>query len=232
MVGALIALVILVFAFGSVVAAGLPLAVAFVGLGVGSSLIAVLAAVSDVSTTAPTVASMVGIGVGIDYALLLVTRHLEGLRAGLPIREAAARANGTAGVSVVFAGTTVLVSLLGLRLADLPVYASVGLATLLVVTAVMLTSITLVPALCGLVGTRVLRRSERHPAGPRSRRRTQRRATSGAAAVTARHAQVEQTFTARWAERIGRRRGGGPSGRSRCCCCSPRRCWGMPALRN
>ena len=82
------------------------------------------------------------------------------------MREAAARANGTAGVSVVFAGTTVLVSLLGLRLAGLPVYASVGFATLLVVGTVMLTSVTLVPALCGLAGTRVLRRRERRAPWP------------------------------------------------------------------
>ena len=83
LVGVAVALVILVFAFGSVIAAGLPLAVALVGLGIGSSLITLLAAVTDVSTTAPTIASMVGIGVGIDYALLLVTRYVEGLRAGL-----------------------------------------------------------------------------------------------------------------------------------------------------
>ena len=113
LIGIAVALVILIFAFGSVIAAGLPLAVALVGLGIGSSLITILAAVTDVSNTAPTVASMVGIGVGIDYALLLVTRYVEGLRAGHTGRESAARANGTAGVSVVFAGTTVLVSLSG-----------------------------------------------------------------------------------------------------------------------
>jgi putative drug exporter of the RND superfamily len=186
LVGVLIALIILVFAFGSVIAAGLPLAIALVGLGVGSSLVTVLAAVSDVSTTAPTVASMVGIGVGIDYALLLVTRCVEGLRAGLPVREAAARATGTAGVSVVFAGTTVLVSLFGLRLADLQVYTSVGLATLLVVSAVMLTSITLVPALCGLAGQRLLSRKSR------------------AGLSESIGTPAGSTATSRWAERIGR----------------------------
>jgi RND superfamily putative drug exporter len=115
----------------------------------------------------------------------------------LPVRTAAARANGTAGVSVVFAGTTVLVCLLGLRLAGLPVYTSVGVATLLVVTAVMLTSITLVPALCSLAGTRVLRRAERRApvanadfAGP-----------STPLGVD----DLPDTATARWAARIGRR---------------------------
>ncbi len=203
LIGIAVALVILIFAFGSVIAAGLPLAIALVGLGIGSSLITILAAVTDVSNTAPTVASMVGIGVGIDYALLLVTRYVEGLRAGHTGRESAARANGTAGVSVVFAGTTVLVSLLGLRLAGLAVYSSVGLATALVVGTVMLTSVTLVPALCGLAGTRVLRRSER---------RALTESTSGSATTATtpppdpagpRH--LESTVTARWAERIGRR---------------------------
>ena len=195
LIGIGVALVILVLAFGSVIAAGLPLAVALIGLGVGSSLITVLAGFTDVSNTAPTIATMVGIGVGIDYALLLVTRYVEGLRAGLPVRTAAARANGTAGVSVVFAGTTVLVCLLGLRLAGLPVYTSVGVATLLVVTAVMLTSITLVPALCSLAGTRVLRRAERRV--PVAAVGLSRQANTST--------DLPDTATARWAARIGRR---------------------------
>ena len=212
LVGVLIALLILVFAFGSVVAAGLPMAVALVGLGVGSSLVTLLAAVTDVSTVAPTIASMVGIGVGIDYALLLVTRFVEGLRAGLPVPDAAARANGTAGVSVVFAGTTVLVSLFGLRLADLPTYTTVGVATLLVVLSVMLTSITLVPALCGLVGHRVLgRRARRSPAAPAEpdapdattdHRARGSRDRSGRGS----HRPGDRpTATARWAHRVGGR---------------------------
>ncbi len=194
LVGIVIALVILVIAFGSVLAAGLPLAVALVGLGIGTSLITLLAAVTDVSNTAPTVATMVGIGVGIDYALLLVTRFVEGLRRGLAVTDAAARANATAGVSVLFAGTTVLVSLLGLRLADLPAYTSMGVATLLVVTAVMATSVTLVPALCGLVGTRALRKSERALL-----------TGSGVFAEGTQTRLTRPTMTARWAQRIGRR---------------------------
>ncbi len=87
----------------------------------------------DVSPTAPTVASMVGLGVGIDYALLLVTRHVEFLRSGLSVRESAARASATAGRSVVFASMTVLVSLMGLRLAGLPTYSSFGFATAIAV---------------------------------------------------------------------------------------------------
>ncbi|MCW2917989.1 MAG: hypothetical protein JWN52_6057 [Actinomycetia bacterium] len=184
-VGIVTALIILVLALGSVVAAGLPLLVALVGLGIGSSIITLLAAVTDISTTAPTIASMVGLGVGIDYALLLVSRHAEGLRRGLTPREAAREATATVGTSVMIAGTTVLVSLFGLKLSTLPVYASFGYATFAVVGAVMLGSVTLVPALCGLAGHRVLHRSDR---GARAVRRPER-----------------TTRTEKWARWVGRR---------------------------
>ena len=95
--GVIAALVLLVVAFGSVVAAGLPLAIALMGLAVGSAGVTLLAATMDVSTAAPTVATMVGLGVGIDYALLLVTRHVEFLGQGLDTRVAAGRAMATAG---------------------------------------------------------------------------------------------------------------------------------------
>ena len=199
-IGFLAALIILAIAFGAVIAAGLPLAVALVGLGVGTMLVTVLASFTDVSTIAPTIASMVGIGVGIDYALLLVTRYSEGLRSGLSVPEAAARANGTAGMSVIFAGTTVFASLLGLRLAGLPTYESFGYATLLVVLAVMLTAITLVPALCGLFGYRVLRKRDRAPA-----RAAAAVAVTPAAAAPVPATNTTDTVTGRWAERIGRR---------------------------
>ena len=160
-VGIAVALVILVIAFGSVVGSGLPVAGALVGLGVGSAGVTLLAATMDVSTAAPTVATMVGLGVGIDYALLLVTRHVEYLRAGLGTSMSAGRAVATAGRSVVFASATVLVSLMGLRLSGLPVYASFGFATALVVVCVAAASLTLVPALCGLAGHRLLPRRVR-----------------------------------------------------------------------
>ncbi len=187
-IGILAALGILVLAFGNLIAAGLPVAVALVGLGLGMSCVRLLAAVTDVSNTAPTIAVMVGIGVGVDYALLLVTRFAETLRAGYSVPQSAAVATATAGQSVVFAGTTVLASLLGLRFAGLPIYASYGYATLLVVLAIMLTSVTLVPALCGLAEARVLDR--------RSRARVRRGApVRGGRAVTLTH---------RWATRVGR----------------------------
>ncbi|WP_072805454.1 MMPL family transporter [Rhodococcoides yunnanense] len=165
-IGIVVALAILLVAFGSAVAAGLPIAVAVIGVGIGSGIVTVLASFTEISSMAPTIATMVGIGVGIDYALLLVTRFADGLRSGMDSKDAAAHANSTAGVSVVFAGTTVLLCLLGLKLAGLPVYASMGYATLAVVGSVMLTSITLVPALCALAGTRVLRKKTSAATGP------------------------------------------------------------------
>ncbi|SHM93852.1 MMPL family transporter [Cryptosporangium aurantiacum] len=184
-IGIVAALIILLFAFRSIVAAGLPIAVAIVGLGIGSAAIMLLAAVTDVSGTAPTVASMVGLGVGIDYALLLVTRFGEGVRSGLEPRVAAATATATSGTSIVVAGTTVLLSLFGLAFAGLPVYRSFGSATALVVGTVVLSSVTLVPALCGLAGRRVLPRRERR--------------------VDAAPPAAAPGLTGRWAARVGRR---------------------------
>ena len=183
-IGVLVALVVLFVAFGSVVSAGLPLAVAFLALGIGSAGFALLALVMDVSEGAPFFAAMVGIGVGIDYSLLLVTRHAEGLRAGLGPVDAAAAANATAGRSVLFAGFTVLVSLFGLRLAGLPTYASFGATTGLVVLLVVAAAVTMVPAVCGLAGRRVLPRRERQGGAVRS--------SQGAA-------------IGRWATRVARR---------------------------
>jgi RND superfamily putative drug exporter len=136
----------------------------------------------DVSPSAPMVASMVGLGVGIDYALLMAVRHTEFVRAGYDAVEAAGRASATAGRSVVFAAGTVLVSLLGLRLADLPTYSAFGFATAIAVVSVLVSALLLVPALCRLAGRRLM---------PRADRRGRSRTTVPA--------------TARWAQRVSRR---------------------------
>ncbi len=183
LIGVGAALLILVLAFGSVVGAGLPIAVALTGLGVSASGILLLAATMDVSTSAPMVASMVGLGVGIDYALLIATRHAEYLQAGHAVADAAGRAVATAGRSVVFAAATVLVSLMGLRLSGLQVYGSFGFATAIAVVAVMAAAITLVPALSRFAGRRLLPRKVRTS---RATRRTR------------------EPLTARWAARVGR----------------------------
>ncbi|EFC83964.1 MMPL family transporter [Parafrankia sp. EUN1f] len=212
--GVVLALLILLIAFGSLVAAGVPIAVAMIGLGIGASCITLIAAVTTVSSIAPSLASMVGIGVGIDYALLLVTRHVEGLRAGLPVREAAGRANATAGASVVFAGLTVILSLTGLRLVGLSTYVTTAFTTAAVVIAVVLVAITLVPALCGLADLRVLRRrNHAELLAARSVARSVAAAGSGASSPGALLGSGEpsvaarRTLTAVWARRIGNRPG-------------------------
>ena len=154
-VGVSVALVILLLLFRSILAAGMPLVTAGLGLGVGLSVVLLLAGVTTVSTSAPQIAVMVGLGVGIDYALLLLSRHREELGAGRPVVEAAGVALGTAGRSVLFAGGTVLVSLLGLRFSGVPAFNSYGYATALVVVAVVAAALTLVPAFLGLLGDRM-----------------------------------------------------------------------------
>ena len=183
LIGIGLALLILVIAFGSTVGAGLPIGVALAGLAAGTGGITLLASTMRVSTSAPTVASMVGLGVGIDYALLLVVRHVENLRLGDDVLEAAGRAVATAGRSVVFAAATVLVSLMGLRLGGLSTYDSFGLATAIAVAFVAAAALTLVPALCRFGGRKLLPRAVRRNRPVRSR----------------------EPLTARWAERVGRR---------------------------
>jgi RND superfamily putative drug exporter len=160
-IGVVAALIILLFAFGSALAAGLPLLVAGFGLGVGLSLITLLAAVTDVSTVSPTLGSMIGLGIGIDYALFVVARHRERLIAGDSPVEAAARANASAGRSVVFAGGTVLIAICGLAFSGIPGFASMGLAAGLVVAVTVLVSITLLPGLLAATGQRVFGRRVR-----------------------------------------------------------------------
>ena len=161
MVGVGVALLILLLAFGALIAAALPLAIALTGLLVGVGGITLLAAVADVSTNAPTLATMVGLGVGIDYALFIVTRHRDGLAQGLSVPEAAGRANATAGQSVVFAGGTVLLALAGLQFSGVPDFATMGYATALVVLVTLLAAVTLLPALLGLLKLRVYSRRSR-----------------------------------------------------------------------
>jgi putative drug exporter of the RND superfamily len=154
-VGLLGAAVVLLIAFGSLVAVGLPLAVALFGLGVSAPLIGVLAAVVDVPEWATIVAGLVGIGVGIDYALLVLTRFRAALERGLPTPDAVGEAVTTAGRSVIVAGGTVVVSMMGLFLLGLPYMNGVALATSLAVLIVVSASVTLLPALLSIAGPRV-----------------------------------------------------------------------------
>jgi putative drug exporter of the RND superfamily len=154
--GLLAAALILLIAFGSIVAAGLPLAVALFGLGISASLIGVLAAVVDVPDFAPAVAGLIGIGVGVDYALLVLTRFRTALERTTP-REAIVEAVETAGRSVLIAGTTVLISVNGLFLMGVSYLQGVALATSLAVLVMMAASVTLLPSLLAFAGTKVNR---------------------------------------------------------------------------
>lgn len=154
-VGLVAALVILLVAFGSVVAAGIPIGVALVGLATSVGAMTLAARSLDVPTWAPVLGSMVGLGVGIDYALFILTRHREQLAAGVPLRESIARAVSTAGASVVLAGGIVVVSILGLTVAGVPFMTAGAFAVSTIVLVMVLASITLLPALLAVAGNRV-----------------------------------------------------------------------------
>src|SRR5829696_7100051 len=157
MVGLAIAAIVLLLTFGTLVAAGLPLATALFGLGISSAIGGILAAVIDTPDWSTSVAAMIGIGVGIDYALLIVTRYRGALAAGREPRAAVVESIAAAGRSVLIAGTTVVISLLGLFLMGLPYLYGAALATILAVIVVMAASVTLVPALMAMAGPRIER---------------------------------------------------------------------------
>ncbi|MET9622295.1 MMPL family transporter [Streptomyces sp. NPDC006464] len=157
LIGLLAAAAILFLAFGSLVAAALPIGMAVFGLTVGVATMTVLAGVTEVPTFAPVLGSMVGLGVGIDYALFVLARHREYLACGLDPQAAAGRAVATAGRPVVFAGGTVVVSILGLAVANVPFMTVGGVAVSIVVLTMVLASVTLLPAFLGAAGPRLAR---------------------------------------------------------------------------
>src|SRR3954452_5288209 len=149
------AAIILLVALGTLIAAGLPLLLALFGLGIATALIGLLAAVIDTPDWAVTMAAMLGIGVGIDYALLILTRFRAAMALGATPRDAVTEAVSTAGRSVLVAGTTVVISLLGLFAMGLSYLYGVAIAAIIAVLVVMAGALTLMPALLGLVGRRV-----------------------------------------------------------------------------
>ncbi|HEY7294810.1 MAG TPA: MMPL family transporter, partial [Dehalococcoidia bacterium] len=154
-IGLIAAIFILLIAFGSVVAMGLPLATALVGIASAFALVAFSANVLSFPTFVTAFASMIGLGVGIDYALFIVTRFREGLHAGYSVEDAVVLAMGTAGRAVSFAGMVVAISLLGLTAIGIPFIAAVGVGASIVVAMAVLVALTLLPALLGFAGTRI-----------------------------------------------------------------------------
>ncbi len=146
------AIVILLVAFGSLVAMGLPIVTALVGLAIGISSLGLVTYLVEIPSGATGMAAMVGIGVGIDYALFLVTRYREFLDAGSAPDDAIGRSLATAGQAVLFAGGTVVVAILGLAVANVPMMTATGVATSIVVAIAVMSSLTLLPALVSLSG--------------------------------------------------------------------------------
>ncbi|MEU3175234.1 MMPL family transporter [Streptomyces sp. NPDC007000] len=161
-IGVAIAALILLVTFGSLVAAGMPLLTAVMGVGIGVSAIGALGSTLGLSSTSTTLALMIGLAVGIDYALFIVSRYRTELLEGLDREEAAGRAVGTAGSAVVFAGLTVIVALAGLAVVNVPMLTKMGLAAAGTVLIAVLVAVTFVPALLGFAPVRVLRRADRH----------------------------------------------------------------------
>ena len=208
-IGLAIAAVVLVVTLGSLVAAGLPLLTAIIGVGIGVSTITVLAKALDLGDTTSTLALMIGLAVGIDYALFIVSRYRGELADGRDREEAVGRATGTAGSAVVFAGLTVVIALAGLAVVNVPMLTKMGLAAAGTVVIAVLIALTMVPALLGYAGRKI------RPAGEKRRERdgdkaenaakTEKAAKTESAAKTENEAPAKPGMGTRWASFVIRR---------------------------
>ncbi|MEW2046522.1 MMPL family transporter [Streptomyces sp. NPDC005476] len=173
-VGLALAAVVLVITLGSLVAAGLPLLTAIIGVGIGVSTITALAKALDLGDTTSTLALMIGLAVGIDYALFIVSRYRSELAEGRDREEAVGRATGTAGSAVVFAGLTVVIALAGLAVVNVPMLTKMGLAAAGTVVVAVLIALTMIPALLGYAGRKVRATGEkRKPADDQGKQQKQ-----------------------------------------------------------
>ncbi|MHB1391351.1 MAG: MMPL family transporter [Thermoleophilia bacterium] len=154
-IGLTAAIIILLIAFGSVLAMGLPIVTALFGIGIGTALVTLFSHVLSLPNFTTELSSMIGIGVGIDYALFIVTRFRQGLDENLGAEQATITAINTAGRSVIFAGLTVVISLLGMVLINISFIQGLGIGAATVVAVTMLASITLLPAVLGFVRERI-----------------------------------------------------------------------------
>jgi putative drug exporter of the RND superfamily len=155
-IGVLVAAIVLIITFGSFVAAGLPLLTALLGIAIGVGAITTATGFVDLSSTTPTLALMVGLAVAIDYALFIVSRYRHELSLGRDPEESAGRAVGTAGSAVVFAGLTVVIALAALSVVGIPFLTQMGLAAAGTVAVAVVIALTLLPALLGFAGLRIM----------------------------------------------------------------------------
>jgi uncharacterized membrane protein YdfJ with MMPL/SSD domain len=154
-IGMMVGFVVLAITLGSLLAAGLPLITAIVGVLTGVTALTALTGVFDVSKTAPILATMLGLAVGIDYALFILSRHRQNLKDGMQPRDSAAQSVATAGSAVVFAGATVIIALVGLLVVNIPFLTVMGLAAAGTVAIAVLIALTLLPAIMGFAGDRL-----------------------------------------------------------------------------
>ncbi|GAA3099602.1 MMPL family transporter [Streptomyces rectiviolaceus] len=197
-IGIAVAAVVLVITFGSLIAAGLPLLTALIGVGIGVSSITALASALDLGTTTSTLAMMIGLAVGIDYALFIVSRYRGELADGRDREDAAGRAVGTAGSAVVFAGLTVVIALVGLAVVNIPMLTKMGFAAAGTVVIAVLIALTLIPALLGYAGKKV------KPTGEKSKVLGGGRKKAAAAGAAGEKAAKDNLGT-RWARFVVRR---------------------------
>jgi len=206
-IGLSCALVLLLFMFGSVVAAVMPLLSALFSVFAGLAMVGLLAAAITFPTTAPTVATLLGLGVAIDYGLFLMARHREQLDHGVPVIKSAGRATATSGAAIVVAGSTVVVSILGLYVSGVPFVGAMGLASAIVVAVAMLAALTLMPAFMGVAKQNVRAIKDRR-AAKRATRGNLDEATAAArlAKLTAASDEAhENSAFARWGRKVSNR---------------------------
>ncbi|MGW0984223.1 MMPL family transporter [Streptomyces xiamenensis] len=199
-IGVAVAAVVLVITLGSLISAGLPLLTALIGVGVAVATITALTGPLGLDGTTPILAMMLGLAVGIDYALFIVSRYRAELAEGHSHPEATGRALGTAGSAVVFAGLTVIIALAGLAVVNIPILTKMGLAAAGSVLIAVLIAITMIPALLGFAGDRILpRRTRDRPAAPDATGTGTTGATDPGTAAT------RPNMGARWARFVLRR---------------------------
>ncbi|MBT2675808.1 MMPL family transporter [Streptomyces sp. ISL-14] len=198
-IGLAVAAVVLVITFGSLIAAGLPLLTALIGVGIGVSVITALANALDLGSTTSTLAMMIGLAVGIDYALFIVSRYRAELAEGRDREEAVGRATGTAGSAVVFAGLTVVIALVGLAVVNVPMLTKMGVAAAGTVVIAVLIALTMVPALLGYAGRKV------KPAGEKGKLLGRGEKTTAAKAHADKANADKPNMGTRWASFVVRR---------------------------
>jgi putative drug exporter of the RND superfamily len=162
--GILLAFLVLLFVFRAVWVAALPIITAIIGVGTSAVTVILLSHVMTLSSTTLTLGSLIGLGVGIDYALFIVNRHRANLMAGIPVAESVAKSLNTSGRAVVFAGLTVVVALLGMLTLNVGIINGMAIGAAVTVVLTVLAAVTLLPALLGMIGPRVLSRAERREA--------------------------------------------------------------------